>query len=133
MASAEQQTTERGAAFTPGPWTARGGAYGCSDMRPDMLDWSSSVECIAPYEEAEDSDLAGETVETQVVATARGRTVKEAEANAWLIAAAPELYVALQTLVHQNEASAFGDGLPTEKAWRDAYTALAKARGEARP
>ena len=80
------------AKHTPGPYRATQSASGQSDMRDDMLDWSSAVYCIAPYDEAEDSDLAGETVEEQVVCSARGRTVAEAFANARLFSAAPDLY-----------------------------------------
>ena len=51
---------------------------------------------------------------------------KIADAN--LIAAAPEMYEALQDLINQmNELSAYGDPLPDDSK---AIKALAKARGE---
>ena len=51
-----------------------------------------------------------------------------AEANAHLIAAAPDLYGALKAMADRWEPDCFG----TDRAmWEDARAALAKARGEA--
>jgi hypothetical protein len=55
-------------------------------------------------------------------ASKEARAVLEADAN--LIAAAPELYEALELIVEQREA------FFTEHAWKAAEAALAKARGE---
>jgi hypothetical protein len=57
----------------------------------------------------------------------RGRTTGEAEANAHLIAAAPDLLAALQTLVEQAERhDAVG------LYWDQARAAIAKAEGSAK-
>lgn len=47
-------------------------------------------------------------------------------ANARLIAAAPELLQALETLV---ECAKYGDVIQDADAWKDAHAAIAKARG----
>lgn len=54
----------------------------------------------------------------------------QARANAHLIAAAPELYEALERLLSGTEKHVFGDECIAER--REALAALAKARGDAR-
>ena len=58
----------------------------------------------------------------------RARTQKEAAANARLIAAAPDLAVALDNLVVALEMP--GDHCETDNAMRQAKAALAKVRGK---
>ena len=53
----------------------------------------------------------------------------ESEANAHLIAAAPELYEALETVLVNNRTGATGQR--AREGWAKAIAALAKARGEA--
>jgi hypothetical protein len=57
------------------------------------------------------------------------RTEDETEANARLIAAAPELYEALEAVLTNNRKGVVGEA--ARKAWLKAGAALAKARGEA--
>jgi hypothetical protein len=58
------------------------------------------------------------------------RPATENEANARLIAAAPELYEALDYLARYHK-SGGNEGDPDEAASRKAFAALTKARGEA--
>lgn len=95
--------------FTPGPWSAEALKNGIEhDIRHDGY----------------------------FVATAHGGCVDEAEngANAHLIAAAPELYEALEwamRFVEQVRAeSPAPEGGGEDIAYREARAALAKARGE---
>lgn len=112
--------------ITPGPWIARDSASGCSDMRDGMFDWSSHVDCEAPFYDSEDSDRPGELVEHQTVSTAHGRTVAEAQANARLIAAAPELLEALERCIPLIS-GAYSNSIA---AYNLARAAIAKAKGE---
>lgn len=82
-------------AATPGPWRAtKGGTRRGLRNDPEMMDWNCAVYADAPYTENEAGGYAEET--EQVVVSARGRTLAEAEANASLSAAAPEMVAELQ-------------------------------------
>lgn len=97
QANINSQTETQGAPGpTPGPWNARGGGHGPRRPDPEMMEWSSGVDCIAPYTENEAGEF--EPREDQTVAIAKGRTLKEAEANACLIAAAPDLLAFLDQI-----------------------------------
>lgn len=82
------------AQHTPGLWIPRGGGYTCADPalsedRSEMMDWCSGVDCCAPFTENEYGGYA--CVEEQTVAKCYGRTLEESQANACVVAAAPEL------------------------------------------
>ena len=90
-----------------------------------MMDWCSSVDCIAPFTENEHGGY--ERVEVQPVAKGYGRTLEEAQANARLIAAVPEL---LAVLIDARERM-LGNS-PSIKALRErADAAIASATGGA--
>lgn len=92
MEKAEKQETKT--AHTLGPYAALGG-HSIDTMkrrdnsRDDMMDYRSLVSCEAPFD-GNEFDNDSET-DTQIVATAYGRTGEEAAANASLFAAAPDL------------------------------------------
>ncbi len=88
--------------WTPGPWT--------TDLGPN----ESAEICMAP-----DGELIADCY---LMTTGNG----SGHANARLIAAAPELYEALQAFVNWRYAEDPDDGSVTDAA----YAALAKARGE---
>ena len=89
------------AKFTPGPWS--------------INEWPQAT-----------SDIAIGAVGTPLIARVplRDVSINEQKANAHLIAAAPELYCALQELLIQTRQ--YGH----EPEIKDAEHALAKARGE---
>lgn len=97
---------------TPGPWRA----VIDSDFTPgiDADDIGESIVVIGPNNLSTDLGIWG-------------RCREEAEANAHLIAAAPDLLAALQTLVEQAERhDAVG------LYWDQARAAIAKAEGSAK-
>tara|TARA_R110000824_G_scaffold308609_1_gene496046 strand:+ start:114 stop:431 length:318 start_codon:yes stop_codon:yes gene_type:complete len=99
--------------WTPGPW----------DVRPG---WGLNAIEVAPVDDA--PDLVGEPTEVAGISDC----YTEHEANAHLIAAAPELYEALESLVGQID-GACGDVLPAgafSLARKKAHAALANALGE---
>jgi hypothetical protein len=122
------------AGFTPGPWRVCGHERGvCSCVQI----WSIPTDCpVATAEIGEWGDeypairhiegngMSGTTVEAYMHRITYGEVPESAaKANARLIAAAPELYEALQEAVVYSEA---------EFPWTvRARAALAKARGEA--
>lgn len=85
---------------TDGPWEASNSITHWhnrsrpEDDRKDMMDYSSTISCIAPFKENEHGGF--EECETQSAAKAFGRTKEECLANARLIAAAPELLISAQ-------------------------------------
>jgi len=95
-------------AFTPGPWTYE--IFGDSEMGDTFHLGPVSDE----YEGVLGTILEGGLVLDDDVVN---------EANARLIAAAPDLYDALVALVEERE--------PIGPQWRKAKTAIAKARGDA--
>jgi hypothetical protein len=114
---------------TPGPFTARGNLYRRSQAQdPDMMQWSSSIDCIAPFTDNEHGNF--ERHETQAVGTAHGRTREEAEANTHLFAAAPDLLEALIALRnYAMHAVPYGEG-HSNPVWAQAANAIAKAKGQ---
>ena len=87
--------TTNTAARTPGPYTARGGGHNYhapiqSEDRSDMFDWSSGIDCYAPF--TDDSPDPSADTDTQRIARAYGRTLAEAEANAAFIVEACNNY-----------------------------------------
>lgn len=74
---------------TEGPWeTTDGGYKHDTEADDDIVRWHSPVYAHLPYED--DCDDPGDT-DRQAIATGAGRTIEEAQANAALIAAAPDL------------------------------------------
>ena len=76
---------------TPGPWkpTNSWSRYGTDEIDDhEMMNYNSQIMARAPFTENEESDIPGELVEEQSVATAHGRTPEEVKANAELIARA---------------------------------------------
>lgn len=119
--------------WTPGPWTADPTCYSMhTNPFPDMMDFATSIECNAPFTENEFADEPFSQEETQNCARVFGRNKDEMAANANLIAAAPDLYEALDAMVR-----AFESNLPDYDEDEDpsiathlARAALRKARGE---
>ena len=96
---------------TPGPWTAYAG-------------------CIY----AGESDKPTHIARTVKADSASGTSVGNRERrwrNARLIAAAPELLAALQTLVNVCQGVSFGPNTPDPDCWANAKAALDKATGGA--
>lgn len=95
--------------FTPGPWSPHGTGLARSGKPEFEIHWSKYGECVAE--------------------------IVHGEADARLIAAAPELYEALEwamRFVEQVRAeSPAPKGGGEDIAYRKAQAALAKARGEA--
>lgn len=102
---------------TPGPWklvddgTVRSKAFGKSDMMGDYL---GVIVC----------DLKAGTGSPVWPSVARAHSQPEAEANARLIAAAPDLLEALEELY---KAGPDCEGGPLGEAYRKARAAIAKA------
>jgi len=92
--------------WTPGPWKNHGRIEGAPGP--------------------EHSAVAAYTLLARVYSTAFGDTENQ-DANATLIAAAPELYEALLTLAHCTIATTSSEW---DAAWKKADKALAKARGK---
>lgn len=103
-------------AFTPGPWAQS------HRKQPDGM-WSTDV-----------YDQKGETIATLAwhVVPIKGGIATDREANARLIAAAPDLYEALKSLIPILEAVRYTVGLRGNQLERmeAGRAALAKARGE---
>ena len=102
--------------FTPGPWTCLGPSFG--DPLPR---YTTEIETDWEYEGAENR---------QICEMPFHHHDEENEANAHLIAAAPELYEALEwaynTAVEHDNQEQFDWAIYCERL----YQALAKARGE---
>lgn len=110
--------------FTPGPWRVRTGTFG------DVVDANNAAVAIAQVR----NDDAGNYV------NGSGQPVRQA--NARLIAAAPELYEALEVILEEPHGCPFCDSgilrTPNNPAkshtencgYYRARLALAKARGE---
>jgi hypothetical protein len=117
-------------AHTPGPWTPRGGGsnyHPHEKNRADMMDWRSGVDAEVPFTETD-----GSREDVQSVAAGYGRTLAEAEANARLIAAAPELLEACQSARESIEQLVRLNRIPANnKGLRDVIAAIAKATGGA--
>lgn len=109
-----------GAAFTPGPWH-----YGDEDesvVGVHYVDVHAGEYCTASYR-------CTASVEGPFVDGEFGPLDEETRANARLIAAAPELYEALEALV--KEANGFELWQRPYGTLEPAMAALAKARGAA--
>ena len=96
---------------TPGPWEA----VKETNSSRGWLVWPSARECQEPY------PIAGITL--------KGKLGEE-DANARLIAAAPDMAEALDNLLTWAEHSGFEIDLQDAQVWFDARAALALARGE---
>lgn len=95
--------------YTPGPWECRSGAV----IKPDHT-----------YDGIPLADMDREP--------GNGTTPVERDANAWLMAAAPDLLAALDTLTdHAQEVYPHFESERGQKDIAQALAALAKARGEA--
>lgn len=97
--------------FTPGPWNWSHNS--ASD---------SSTACIGITPETE-GGYRGSVADLQSCEHINGTTMQETEANARLIAAAPDLLAAIQTLVSNG-------GIGPESMFHDARAAIAKATGD---
>ncbi|MHC4501471.1 MAG: hypothetical protein ACYS21_20460 [Planctomycetota bacterium] len=86
--------------FTSGPYLANNAA-GKHDQEPDgeMADWMSHVVATMPYRDPPESDRPNEKITHQAVCIAKGRTVEEAVANAYLFSIAPDLFMAAWKLI----------------------------------
>lgn len=104
-----------GTGFTPGPW----------DMRPSD-EYRGDWEINTPSPDS----VSGSGEPWFVALVHDGAAGVPAEANARLIAAAPELYGALEHLVHVAEKIDFGPDASLDRSIGEAIIALAKARGE---
>jgi len=107
------ETAERKEKFTPGPWTVKGPC--CSLTRPGI-----------------DGDLNGNKRSIIIIGTDEDRRGIDTEANAALIAAAPDMYAALENAVKDYGKPGGPWNVPSEPGtWiHSATSALAKARGE---
>ena len=113
--------------WTPGPWRR-----GSNEDNLSVQPWSGAIPIEAPEDEG-----GGLATPSIVAWTTRGGPTK---ANACLIAAAPELYEALQYIFDHiaDEDRGPADlyrafGLNSGRALAKARAALAKARGETPP
>jgi hypothetical protein len=78
-----------------------------------MLDWSSGIDCVAPFR---DNEVSGYDTQTQTLARAHGRTLAEAEANAAFIVKACNAHDALvHALALVIESYEAGDGAMATK------------------
>ena len=99
---------------TPGPWLIREGD-----------EWTTDIVT------AEGNNECGDVMYWNVASYNRQRD--EAEANAYLIAAAPDLLEALESLINDSECSCTFESAASGHnlcAFCEAKTAIAKARGE---
>lgn len=94
--------------YTPGPWVAR---------------WWKETECLVGREKESPFCMAG------VIAKGRGFSNEEVEANAHLIAAAPELLEALHNVLSCAEVEI----LKYSGLWAQVRAAIAKAEGRSTP
>ena len=99
---------------TPGPWLVQAGD-----------EWADGIVTLEGHNEN------GTPMYWTVASYNRRRD--EADANARLIAAAPELLEALQALIAEYEPNlkAFATDAPRKAKWEAACAAIAKAAGEA--
>jgi hypothetical protein len=111
------------AKHTPGPWKFR--KAGGMIMGDSKTDWPAHV--VYQYRDEQGRHC------TAFVAVCESTTLPN-EANALLIAAAPELLTALKELAHQvqisNAIDDHGHALKNLKALHDAEAAIRKAKGE---
>jgi hypothetical protein len=98
--------------WTPGPWDARTGTSWSPDGGSQTIEWF----VMRPRE---DVAICADVVDPN--------SEKPSEANARLIAAAPDLYAALDKL---SNTSAMFEPVEYQQARQNARAALAKARGE---
>lgn len=104
--SAKEDFSNRKAQFTLGPWIVRHQCPGAMGAKWQILGPEDSVKC------------------REIIATLEG--IDNSEANASLIAAAPELLEALEAIA---SGFPYTDHL-TAKHMHDARAAIAKAKGE---
>lgn len=121
--------TTHAVSHTPGPWAistdntpwtegdaeiahANGEPFGLTLILTDILDADGEVVARCEWE-------PGSTVERQA----------ELEANARLIAAAPEMLEALRALVEEHFAPRYGTGEKRAADWERARAAITKAEG----
>lgn len=117
---------------TPGPWEISGNvSHYDLDVDGERVSWCSTVFAYMPYTaHSEDASTPDTMHDFQRSAVAYGRTKAEANANARLIAAAPELLEALEHAVARVEI-ANAEGNPILSAWIDgARAAIHKATME---
>jgi hypothetical protein len=90
---------------------------------------NSQAVCVTPFRDQFKAAVV-ELTAGDITAEARGKTTAEAEANARLIAAAPELYEVLEVFA-ELPLSAGTSVSKMDAKILNARAALAKARGEA--
>lgn len=106
--------------FTPGPWCACQKRTIHGDGITIDADYSIS---------AMQNKIPWYGLATVITSTEGGDRDEEGEANAHLIAAAPDMYEALESFV--DFFSCVKDTKSVPEIWESAKNALAKARGEA--
>ncbi len=111
---------------TPGPWRLHEYQEGATlDVVSDGVEWQSWTFAVG----AGDSVVAEVEAWTIDAGYPRPRTRDEAEANARLIAAAPELLEALNSMDSNGDWGGTDWCVPAD-VWRAARAAIAKATGE---
>lgn len=120
--------------FTPGPWEVS--QYGSFDtlIRVKGSDGNGRKVAATWVSEARTKRRATETMDEYYLRSRKTHLdrARQNEANAHLIAAAPELYEALREARLALDGLSKGEGVltPIEKTIRRSEAALAKARGE---
>lgn len=116
------------AEFTPGPWRLRGYSRSVMDDYGNSR-WSGNIGPDQPVTKSDKKDV-GCILSTSAFGIF-GRSPKEAEANARLIAAAPALYDALVTLLDTETNLNGVSAVVLLDAVDKARTAIALANGQA--